>query len=102
MDEDLSSPSFGGSEGTTVNVFRQFGQRKQFRAHLPSLVSPHARRLHVRSSPVLLRAYARAGHLEEAVRTVVSAHFDHHAAVAAHGIAFFAEEEVVQWVEAVG
>ena len=57
---------------------------------------------HTRCTPVLLRAYARAGHLEEAVRAVVATDFDHHAAVAPDGVAFFAEEEIVQWMETVG
>lgn len=31
---DRASPLSGGSEGTTVSVFSQFGHIKQFRAHL--------------------------------------------------------------------
>ena len=53
-------------------------------------------------SPILFRAHARAGHFKETVRTVVPAHFHHHTAVAAYGVAFLTEEEVVQWMEAVG
>ena len=32
--EDDAVVSSGGSEGTTDNVFRQLGHKKQFRAHL--------------------------------------------------------------------
>ena len=78
---------------TQEAIPRASGSRRQLSRTQP---------IHTRCTPVLLRAYARAGHLEEAVRAVVSADFDHHAAVAADGVAFFAEEEIVQWMETVG
>ena len=34
MGDILLSTFSGGSDGTTVSVFRQFGHKKQFRAHL--------------------------------------------------------------------
>ena len=52
-------------------------------------------------APVFLRAHARAGHFEQAVGAMVPADFDGDAAVAADRVAFFAEKELVEGVEAV-
>lgn len=52
--------------------------------------------------PVLLGAYTGTGHLEEAVGTVVAAHFDGDAVVAADSITLFAEEELVEGMEGGG
>ena len=99
----IAVPSSGGSEGTTVKVFLQFGHMKQFRAQLyfhryQAIPTKH----NEQNSPVLLSAYTCTGYFEQAVWAVVSAYFYHDAAVASYCVAFFAEEEVVEGVEAVG
>ena len=98
----LLSPLSGGSDGTTVRVFRQFGHMKQFRAHLV-----HWFRMHLwyimddECAPILLRAHTCAGDFEEAVRAVVATDFNQHAAIAPHRIALFAKEQVVKRLEAI-
>jgi hypothetical protein len=75
---------------------------KQFRAHLQKTKTTIRRqRDKCQGGPVFLRAHARAGHFEEAVRAVVAADFDGDAAIAADGVAFLAEEELVERMEGV-
>ena len=97
------SLSSGGSEGTTVSVFLHIGHMKQFRAQLRLRGVLSVGFVYERlqeGSPVLLSSYARAGHLEQTVWAVVPADFHHDTPVTSDGVALFAEEEVVQRVEA--
>ena len=101
--EVRESPAYGGSDGTTVNVFEQFGHMKQFRAHLGRTIDASSwRPLNslTYDSPVLLCSHTCTGHLKEAVWAVVPAHFDEHTSIAAYRVAFFAEVKVVEGVKA--
>ena len=104
MGDILLSTSSGGSDGTTVSVFRQFGHKKQFRAHLRRAMSVCLiiGGNSAGCSPILFRTYTRTRHLEQAVRTVVPADFHQHASITPYCVALFAEKQVVQRVETVG
>jgi hypothetical protein len=92
--------SSGGSEGTTESVLRQFGQRKQFRAHLRPCKIDCMKMIVV--SPILLSAHTGARNFEQAVRAVVSTNFHGYAAVAPDCITLFTEEQCMQRVKAAG
>ena len=99
--ERRPSPESGGSEGTTDNVFRQFGHMKQFLAHL---VHGCERNLWDASihRPIFFCAYTCTWDLEETVWAVVCTDFDRDTSVTADGVAFFTEKEGVERVKAVG
>jgi hypothetical protein len=56
----------------------------------------------VDNEPVFLCADARAGYFKETVGTVIAADFDRNTAIAADGVALFAEKEFMEKVETVG
>lgn len=95
MGDILESTSSGGSDGTTVSVFRQLGHMKQFRAHLSRALSTFQDKTIGDDAPVLLCTDACTGNLEQAVRTIVAAHFHQYASIAPDRVALLAEEQVV-------
>ena len=97
MDETRPSADSGGSDGTTINVFLQDGQRKQLRAHLRKTRSKIGR-LPSQSIPVFFSPNTRARNFEQTIRTIVPADFDGDASVAPYRIAFFAEVQVVEFM----
>jgi len=91
--------SSGGSEGTTESVLRQFGHKKQFRAHLGSCKIDSTKIIVV--SPILLGAHTGTRHFEQAVRAVIPTDFHGYTAVASNCITLFAKEQCVQLVKTV-
>jgi hypothetical protein len=51
--------------------------------------------------PIFLCAYTGAGYFKETVWAVIATNFDGNTTIAADGVAFFAEKELVERVEAV-
>ena len=92
MGDILLSTFSGGSDGTTVSVFRQLGQRKQFRAHLALQVSNVQSSEDMTNSPILLCAHTCTRHLEQTIGAVVAANLHQNASVASYCVALLAEE----------
>lgn len=99
---DDAPASSGGSEGTTDNVFRQLGHKKQFRAHLPTphnqynfFITPR------QDEPILLSSDTCTGNLEQAIRTIIATDFDTDASITSYSVAFLAKKEGVKRVKAV-
>jgi len=97
---DVLPSSSGGSEGTTESVLRQFGQRKQFRAHLRPCKINWMKKIVV--SPILLGTHTGTRDFEQAIGAVVSTDFHRYAAVAPDCITLFAKEQSMQRVKAAG
>lgn len=99
--ESLPSPESGGSEGTTDNVFRQFGHMKQFRAHL--FYTKVSKKLYSEEViPILFSSDTRAWNFEQTIWAVVATNFYRNATVASDRVTLFAEEESMQGVKAEG
>jgi hypothetical protein len=63
-----------------------------------TLTIPDSQSIH---GPVFLCAYTRAGHFKEAIWAVIATDFNRNTAIAADGIAFFAEKELMERVKTV-
>ena len=90
--EDDAVVSSGGSEGTTDNVFRQLGHKKQFRAHLQAQSSIQFFSTARQGVPILLRSDTSTGNLEQAIWTIIATNFDTDASVTSYSVAFFTEK----------
>lgn len=97
----IPSSAPGGSEGTTESVFRQFGQRKQFRAHLKDNEMVRRGQVVEMDEPILLCTDAGAWYFEEAIRAIVSTDLHRHTSIAAYCITLFAKVKFVKGMEGV-
>ena len=90
--EDGAPGSTGGSEGTTDNVFRQLGHKKQFRAHLHHKVEQKFDITARQDEPILLGSDTSTGNLEQAIGTIITTDFHTDTSVTSYSVAFFTEK----------